>query len=350
MPTILSEQIDLSEAQIDSAARVMRNVVLIRAGTSQNRRHYSESVLQKAAPLFEGVKSYDGHEQRARSVAETTGWYANVRYENGALRADRHFSGTQAGKDVQSIAEDIVSGKAPKTVAGLSINAVGEGKVQKLSDGDALVIESITKAKSVDDVGNPAAGGGYTEAKQGDELAVALLEAMTFEEFYQARPDFIGRIQKELKAVRQDDAVKAAIAEKEAAIVEADRLRVLLKEAQEALSKLNELCDAAVSEADTARRALGIEQALNAVSLPASWKENLREQLTETAPDMWAAVIQTERQKAERAGYKPRVTVTGAEARTAPEHPVREQSFEPVLKENEDLGEWIKRVASTSLP
>lgn len=338
MPTILSEQIDLSEAQIDSAARVMRNVVLIRAGTSQNRRHYSESVLQKAAPLFEGVKSYDGHDNsRTRSVAETTGWYANVRYEAGALRADRHFSGTQAGRDVQSIAEDIISGKAPKSLAGLSINAVGEGKVQKLADGDALVVESITKAKSVDDVGNPAAGGGYTEAKQGDELAIALIEAMTFEEFYQARPEFIERIQKELKAVRQDEAVKAAK-------TEADHNLNALKEAQSTIQTLTTANEAALSQAETARRALLVEQTLNAVSLPATWKNDLRVKLTETAPDQWAAILQTERQKAESAGMKAQVKVTGADQQVNESVPLpKSTSIEQ--QPGESLSDYITRIA-----
>lgn len=337
MPTILTEQIDLSEATLDSAARLMRNVVLIRAGTSQNRRHYSEAVLQKAAPLFEGVKSYDSHDNsRSRSLAETTGWYANVRFENGALRADRHFSGTQAGKDVQSIAEDIVSGKAPKSLAGLSINAVGEGKVQKLADGDALVVESITKAKSVDDVGNPAAGGGYTEAKQGDELAIALLEAMTFEEFYSARPEFIERIQKELKAVRQDEVVKAAKAE-------ADHNLNALTEAQKIIQRLTEANEAATAQTEIARRALLVEQALNAVSLPASWKDDLRVKLTEAAPDAWAAVLTSEKQKAKAAGIQPRVTVTGADQQVQTPSKLTE-SISIEQQPGESLGGWIERL------
>jgi len=42
---ILLETLDLSEATFDSDARVIKGVVLIRAGMSQNRRYYGEDVL-----------------------------------------------------------------------------------------------------------------------------------------------------------------------------------------------------------------------------------------------------------------------------------------------------------------
>lgn len=338
--TIFTEQLDLSEAQVDG--RVMRNVVLIRAGTSANRRHYSEDVLQKAAPVFEGVKAYDGHDRRARKVAETTGWYANVRYENGALRADRYFTGTQAGRDVQSIAEDIVSGVAPKTLAGLSINATGTGKAQKLPDGDALVVEAITAAESVDDVATPAAGGGYTEQKSDDALAQALIESMTFEEFFASRPDYIERIQKELKTIRQDEAVKAAKAE-------ADHNREALTELTKQLEEAQAAREAAERERDTARRALTVERILNdpKVKLPASWKNELRVKLSEADPEQWGGLVESYQKLAVSAGHKPRVEVTGADYQENTPAPIQEnQSLTP--RADEGIGDWITRLAQQS--
>jgi hypothetical protein len=308
MPTILTEQIDLSEAQIDHEQRVLRNVVLIRAGTSGNRRHYSEELLQKSAALFEGVPAYDSHDSRKRTVAETTGWYKNVRYVDGALRGDRYFSGTQAGRDVQSIAEDIVSGVAPRTLAGLSINAVGAGKVQRLSDGDALVVESISKATSIDDVGRPAAGGGYVESASGDELALGLLEAMTIEEYTEARPDFIQRLQKEWKTMRDGKAVEAAKAD-------ADQSAEALNEAQATIARLTEERDAAVTEAETARRNLLVEQVLNdpKVKLPVLWKTKLRTELMEADPSQWGTLTEELQKLAASAGHSNRVPVSGAD-------------------------------------
>mgnify|MGYP000442150108 CR=1 FL=1 len=213
--TVLIEQLDLSEATLPTEGRFIEGVVLIRAGMSANRRYYGEDVLQKAVAVFEGARAFDNHKRGERSVAELTGWYKNVRYENGMLKADRHFTNTDAGRNVFAVVEDIVSGRAPKTLAGLSINATGTGKTAKFDDGDALNVESITFAQSVDDVVQPAAGGTYAlTASDGDALTRELLQAMTFEEWWGvARPEFVRRVTNELKNARETDAVKAAKAQ-----------------------------------------------------------------------------------------------------------------------------------------
>lgn len=353
MPILLTEQVDLSEATIDHDGRVLKNVVLIRAGTSLNRRHYSEAVLAKAAPSFDGVPAFDSHDSRARKVAEMTGWYKNPRFVEGKLYADRYFSGTQAGRDMQAIAEDIVNGVAPRTLAGLSINAVGTGKQQKLSDGDALVIESITKVTSVDDVTSPAAGGSYTEAaKAGDELAVALIEAMTYEEFLAARPDFTERLRKEIKAVRQEDALKTGLAEADqkvkAAETEAEQATRALADAQQTIETLTQARESAVQEAATARRALAVEQVLNdpKIKLPGAWKDALREQLNKAEPDGWSGIVEDYRRLATSAGHKPQVSVSGAPQQVdlPMQVPVREQvNLNPAP--DEDAHAWIARLA-----
>src|SRR5690606_24382967 len=79
----------------------------------------------------------------------------------------------------------VATGKAPKSLAGLSINAVGSAR--KREDG-GVVVEAISYAHSVDDVTTPAAGGGYVESVQGDALAQALIEAMTYDEWVSGRP------------------------------------------------------------------------------------------------------------------------------------------------------------------
>lgn len=354
MPTILTEQVDLTEAQFDREARVLRNVKLIKAGTSLNRRHYSEDVLRKAAPLFDGVKSFDGHEQRQRRVAETTGWYANPVYRDCAIYADRHFSGTQAGRDVMSVVEDIVGGHAPKSLAGLSINAVGVGKMQRMGDVDTLVVESITKAESVDDVSTPAAGGSYTESasKSGDALAVALVEAMTYEEFLGAHPEFTERLRREIKQVRMDEQFKTALAESEdklkTAVAAAEQASAALKEAQASVGALTSERDAALVEAATARRALTVEQTLHDPKrkLPLAWKDALRKALTESEPAQWDRIIEQHRKLASSLGYKPLVTVTGAAQQVDVAPPVRmDESVRLTPTPDEDLTAWLARMA-----
>lgn len=304
--SIYSESLDLSEAQIDSENRSLKGVILIKAGMTLNRRYYSEELLQKSSHLFEGVKSYDSHKIGVpRQVSEITGWYSNVRYENGALRADRYFSRTRAGQDVFAIAEDIVNGKAPRSLAGLSIASVGSGKIKKFPDGDALNVESITAANSVDDVTVPAAGGTYLTADNGDEIAKQIINTLTYEEWFESRPEYIKRAQNEMKAVRQDEAVKAALAE-------ADTLKTALNEAQSQLETLKRERDAALAESGSKARELELEKTFRKVGLPPAVETDLRERLMETAPEKWLTIIAGERTKLTALGLKPRVSVTGA--------------------------------------
>lgn len=173
MPSInLIESIDLAESRFDASKRVLKNVRLIKAGKSLNKRYYSEALLQKSVSLFESTKAFDGHVKGERRVGELTGYYKNVRYENGALRADRHFTDTTAGRDVMAVVEAMLNG-APRSLAGLSINAQGTGKMGVMLGEDVLIVESILSAASVDDVLLPAGGGSYLEAVNPAHLSEA---------------------------------------------------------------------------------------------------------------------------------------------------------------------------------
>lgn len=305
---ILTERLDLSEGRLDAENRIIYGVVLIRAGMSKNRRYYGEDVLRAAAPIFEHAKAYLNHPARqetnaVRSLRDLSGWYANVTYHDGALYADRYFTRTLAGQDAWAIAEDIVTGRAPATLAGLSINAVGQGTMQTFADGEAFNVECITAALSVDDVSEAAAGGSYGEPlahSDDDSLTAHLLAALTYEEWSRARPDFLRRLQNEMKTVRQDEAVRSARAETEHAVQ-------ALAEAQEALAQVQR-------ERDAARRALEIERLTQAARIPGAWRESLAAQL-DALPgqgDDWitaaASVIAAEEAKARSAGYRAQST------------------------------------------
>lgn len=343
--SILIESLDLSEAQFDSANRVLKNVGLIKAGKSLNKRHYPESVLQQAVTVFEGSKAFDSHAKGERRVGELTGWYENVRYENGTLKADRHFLPTQAGKDVMAVVEAIVTGGAPRTLAGLSINAVGSGKMAKIEGEDVLNVESITSANSVDDVVNPAAGGAYVlTASSGDELAQSYLQALTYEEWFESRPEHRKRLQNELKTARQDDALKAAKAEAESNLT-------ALTEAQMKLKTLEEAHDAAVANEATARRELALEKAFRKAGFPAATEDSLREQLADLHPDKWAAVISRKRSELKALGISQRVTVTGAGQQIAPT-PTPVKTRNPVKEMREAIAqasspEELQRILQT---
>lgn len=332
---VLAEALDLSEAQFDTENRVLQNVILIRAGKSLNKRYYSETALQNAVSVFEGSRAFDSHAKGERRVGELTGYYQNVRYLDGKLLADRHFLPTSAGKDVMAVVEAIKNG-APRNLAGLSINAVGTGKMGKYDGEDMLGVESITSANSVDDVVTPAAGGSYMlTASTGDELANAYIAALTYEEWFESRPEYLKRVQNEMKAVRQDEAVKVATAN-------ADTLQTALHEAQSQLETLKNERDAALADAGSKARALALEKTFRKVSLPLAVENDLRERLMESAPEKWLTIISGERTKLTALGLKPRVTVTGAGQQIA-------ESVQTIVK-LDPVKEARKAVASASSP
>lgn len=331
---VLAEALDLSEAQFDTENRVLRNVILIRSGKSLNKRHYPEAVLQSAASVFEGSKAFDSHAKGERRVGELTGYYQNVRYEEGALKADRYFLPTTAGKDVMAVVEAIKGG-APRNLAGLSINAVGTGKVQKIDGEDMLSVESITAANSVDDVVNPAAGGSYMlTASTGDELANAYINALTFEEWFDARPEYIKRVQGEMKAVRQDEAVKVANAK-------ADQLTAALDEAQATTKDLTEQVGRLEADNALLRLKLELEKAFRTAGLPKASEDDLRRRFDESVPANWLAIIQGEKDKLKALGLTPKIAVTGAGQQIA--QPIQESKTpDPVAM----LRERIKNAKS----
>ncbi len=337
---ILQEQNDLSEAKADIESRVVRNVILIRPGMSKNRKQYPEDVLQKSAPIFEGSPAFADHPQKpgqSRSFRDITGQYTNVRYEDGALRADRVFARTQAGNDAFGIAQDVIEGRLSATIAGLSINAVGTGKAAKDASGDFFEVQTITAAKSVDDVAFPAASGSYKESAN-DDLLTDAIQQMEYAEWYAASGKHIERHKNEMKTVRQDDALKAAKTDAETA-------QQALNEAQTVIDTLKAERDAALVEAQSKARELALEKALNKAQLPATWKNDLREQLAKAEPDEWETIIEREISKAKTS--RPIIPVTGAgqqvgvtETFVAPPAP---QSIAP--RDDEDSEQWARRIS-----
>lgn len=299
---VLSEALDLSEATVDAEARTIRNVKLITAGMSLNRRMYSEKVLSSAAPIFEGLKAYADHpapKASGRSIRDLTGWYENVKFDGKRLVGDRHFLDNAAGNDVFAVARAIVEKKAPPTLAGLSINAVGTGRSAKDDRGDYLEVETITSAVSVDDVDTPAAGGGYLlTASADDPLVKGMLETLSYQEWFDARPEYRKRLQNEIKDVRKDDVLKAAQAEAENARADLKSAQDALSEAQTQLTTAQNDHAAAVAQWATERRGLLIDAVLAAAALPKLYEDDLRKRLATLEESAWPDVIATERQKA----------------------------------------------------
>ena len=319
---IFVETIDLSEAHLDADQRVIKDVVLIRAGMSKNRRYYSPALLEGAVKVFDNAAAYMNHPTKAkvnegRGQDELSGWYKNVRYENNALRADRYFFETRAGNDAWAVAKPIIEGSAPAHIAGLSINAIGTGKKKQYEDGEGLEVESFERAFSVDDVAVPAAGGGYRESMgNGDELTSALLGLMEYQQWFDARPEFTDRHKREVQKVRLDEETKAQLTEAENklkavnATLETQAIQMQIVQAENADLKAQNI--GLLEQLSLVRNRLAIQEALEKVALPAVYKDDLRERLAKTDPQAWQQIIETEKRKAAKANGSLATSVTGA--------------------------------------
>lgn len=350
---MMTEAIDLTEAKIDPEKRVISGVVLIKAGMSVNRKYYPEKVLQESAPLFEGVHAFADHPEmkdldKTRGIRNITGWYTNVRYQEGKLLADRHFTRTQAGNDVWAIVEDIISGRAPASLAGLSINAVGPGRFKKYDDGDAIEVEGIRKARSVDDVTLPAAGGSYTLlASADDDFSKTVMEALTYQNWLEARPEFVEKLKREYKAVRLEEETKSKLAEADQRVKAANEslvnVQTALEEANERLTVLSEERDAALAKAQSKERLVEIIDLLHVSQLPQSYVVDLRQRLPNEPVEKWKAIIETERSKAKSAGSKSRVDVSGGGGQVVNATVITPSKPDP-------LADARKKIAAASTP
>lgn len=340
--TILKEELDLTESTFDRDNRTLRNVVLIRAGMSKNRRNYSQDVLMKAVPVFEGAKAYDGHDWGSRKVTDITGWYSNVRFENGAIHADRTFSSNDAGRNIMAVVEDIVSKRAPKDLAGLSINATGEGTVKNESDPEQAFFEvsELTAAESVDDVTMPAAGGAYLVAGEGmGAMAQAFLKSLTYEDWQAARPDLVERFKTEWKTARQSDTIKAKDAE-------IGTLKDALASSQKAFNELKSKNATTEATLTQVRREAMVDQLLAPVKLSKEWKEDLRERMLAVDPTQWVGLLDKERKKAESVIAVRRPRIEGAAQQVAAPQSPREESLTPAP--DEDASAWLRRLAESA--
>jgi len=326
---ILCEQVELITESLDALNKTVK-VVLIKPGWSQNGRYYSRDVLAKAAPLFEGVKAYANHPTReqlqrgdSRSVLDITGDYTNVQVrEDGALVAERHVFGA-AGEAIWPLIVRSVETKRP--TIGISINAAGRLKEGEAEDRKGSVVEDISKANSADDVDAPAAGGEFTTLLMStDSLTQDLLDTMTYEEFITARPDFIETIRKQLKRERQDEAVRAVSEER-------DQAHAALVEAHARIADLEQEATTHRTAAEQERRAVALAAVLTEArsKLPAEWHQDIEEELTQAAPDRWAAIVEREVRKARL--VKAPVQVSGAGALTPAPVPAPAPVASPML-------------------
>lgn len=306
---VLVESLGLGEVVLDSKARTIDGVTLIKSGMSLNRRYYSPELLQSSVPMFEGCRSFADHmtsserwERSERSIRDITGWYSGVRWQEGCLKGVRHFAGTESGEDAWALASAVVDGTAPKSLAGLSIAIYAhaeemDGK-DEVGNGDPyLKITEIVEVVSVDDVTTPAAGGKYGESLT---AAGSWAQNLSYDEWRDLRPEYLERLQTEMKEVRQTKALKEAQKAQE-------DLQAQLATATESLktmaSQLAEATKETEQVSELQAKVVGLEASLRleryvfALTLPKVTAESLRKSLPVDKPEEWDSLVEQKRRE-----------------------------------------------------
>lgn len=289
---------DLRESVLDEASYVAQGVTLIKPGFSKNTdkagrpRYYPPDVLKRDAVKFEGVRSYANHPRKSdekdlpeRDIKDITGYFENVRAsDDGTIKADYRVVGS-ARQWLWPMIQEAVTRK-PDLIE-LSINALGETSIGKIEGRDSVVIESIVKGNSVDNVTSGAAGGtfkGALLASDPDQWTSDLIEAMPFEQWRSVKPEYVDKLKAEWKTIRETEALKES--------------QTINESLQSELAALQEKYQADTSELVQLRRASTADRILKDSGLPFTLREAVRDDLLRCEGESaMLEVIQREKRK-----------------------------------------------------
>lgn len=219
LPTnpVFTEAGDISEATFDLESKVIRNAILIKAGTSKNKRNYSAEVLRRDGPsVFEGANSYSGHVEtfyERTDPRNLMGSIKDVKFDEStqALRGDIHYF--ESAMDTISKAQAAYAGGS-KDLIGLSIQTPGKQEVVRQSGKLFYDVQSLLRdpTTSVDMVVGPAAGGRMFEAEQSEDIMnLEELKKMILESFAGAGEDFVKKI---TEAVTAEEVISISAAQR----------------------------------------------------------------------------------------------------------------------------------------
>ncbi|MAT73056.1 MAG: hypothetical protein CMJ58_26530 [Planctomycetaceae bacterium] len=222
--------------RVDRDAGVLRGVKLIGL-ESRNGRRYRPDALAQAAALYEAAKVNVNHPKGGpltpRDYQDRLGVIRNVEFRTAeGLFGDLHFNPKHA------LAEQLAwdAEHNPRNV-GFSHNVLA-----RLSrEGDASVVEEITRVQSVDLVADPATTEGLFE-QQGDDDVVdesaPAWDALTLATLAVHRPDLLDEIRSQQAALVSEQMAaagrEARTAERRLAIAEALAARGIAPPADEA--------------------------------------------------------------------------------------------------------------------
>lgn len=276
MRDILAEFTPLSEAVAPAAGKA--RCVVIKAGFNADKgRFYPEETLARDYSVFEGVKMYADHptdaEDKARPERSIKDWVAtlkNVTYD--------HTTKEVTGEPV--VVEPWMQGKLATlrdkkmlNEMGISINAVGQASKQTVQDVKTNYIERLVRARSVDFVTTPGAGGMMQvfESSHENDVDIISIEALR-----ERRPDLVDVITTEVTAKLKTE-VKTQMDLKE----ENDKLKGQVATLTEANTGLQTKIDEAEKAGKKATAQAAIKEAIAASKLPEPAKTRLLEKFAD---------------------------------------------------------------------
>lgn len=169
-PDRVTEAVDRTEARVleakgtdTSGGRVYR-VQILKYGTSRNGNRYTEAVMRRAAPLYEGAKAYDHHrtpeELRTSTLSGLVGSYRNVQATADGLYGDLHLlpGATHVAEALDATIAAQAAGRP--ALVGISHDVQASFKAAEMSGGRRVrEAVAITAVQSTDVVAEPSAGG-----------------------------------------------------------------------------------------------------------------------------------------------------------------------------------------------
>jgi hypothetical protein len=200
--------------RVDREQGVLAGVKLIGL-SSRNGRRYREEALKNAASLYEGAKVNVNHPKDGplapRDYQDRLGVMRGVEFRAGAgLFGNLHFNPKHALAD--QLAWDAEHN--PRNV-GFSHNV--EAKLSRAGEG--VIVEAITRVRSVDLVADPAATDGLFEQVERESASqTPHWDALTLETLRLHRPDLLAEIEaassSSLKSLREETEARIAVLER----------------------------------------------------------------------------------------------------------------------------------------
>lgn len=145
-------------------------------GNRVDRHYYSGELLEKIAPMFDGVKAYANHPSKTeetdrpeRNINDIVGWYHSpkvITMENGkkAISATlKIIDGDAYGWAWNLVKEAAAFAKKfkDKDLVGVSINAFGASHQIDGAEGPINMVDDLNEVQSADIVTQAGAGGGF---------------------------------------------------------------------------------------------------------------------------------------------------------------------------------------------